>query len=182
MPWNALVLDTVCLKIAARLLCERPRGSRLFLPISYSSLTRPSLRDAYQAMLLELPSERRVELAAAVYDVPRDPAFTALRQMRALVEPHVASIDLRLTGPGFEIEKLPLAAVTSITLMLPEGDAHQRLAALRRFAERLSHCKQRRIWPAAEPGRGPGGGAGQPAFHPARERGSRTGEAEIVGP
>lgn len=31
---------------------------------------------------------------------------------------------------------------------LPEGDAHQRLSVLRRFAERLAHYKQRRIWPA----------------------------------
>ena len=68
-------------------------------------------------------------------------------QMRALLEPHVASIDLRITDPGFEIEKLPLEAVTSVTLMLPEGDSHQRLSALRRFAERLTHYKQRRIWP-----------------------------------
>ena len=36
----------------------------------------------------------------------------------------------------------------AFTLMLPEGDAHQRLSALRRFAERLTHYKQRRIWPA----------------------------------
>jgi hypothetical protein len=147
MPRDALAFDTACLKIAMRLLSERPRGSLLFLPISFSSLMRPSLRDAYQAMLLELPSERRAELAATVYDVPRDPTFTGLRQMRALLEPHVASIDLRITDPGFEIEKLPLEAVTSVTLMLPEGDAHQRLSALRRFAERLTHYKQRRIWP-----------------------------------
>ena len=147
MPRDAMAFDTACLNIVTRLLSERPRGSLLFLPISFSSLVRPSLRDAYQAMLLELPSERRGELAAAVYDVPRDPAFTGLRQMRALLEPHVASIDLRITDPGFEIEKLPLEAVTSVTLMLPEGDSHQRLSALRRFAERLTHYKQRRIWP-----------------------------------
>lgn len=147
MPRDALAFDTACLKIVARLLSERPRGSLLFVPISFSSLMRPSLRDAYQAMLLDLPSERRAGLAATVYDVPRDPAFTALRQMRALLEPHMASIDLQITDPGFEIEKLPIEAVTSVTLRLPEGDVHHRLLALRRFAERLTHYKQRRIWP-----------------------------------
>ena len=45
------------------------------------------------------------------------------------------------------IEKLPPEAANSVTLMLPEGDAHQRTSALRRFAERLVHYKQRRIWP-----------------------------------
>jgi len=147
MPRDAMAFDTACLKIAIRLLAERPGGSLLFLPISFSSLMRPSLRDAYQAMLLDLPSERRAGLAATLYDVPRDPAFTALRQMRALLEPHVASIDLQVTDPGFEIEKLPMQAVTSVTLRLPEGDARHRLLALRRFAERLTHYKQRRIWP-----------------------------------
>jgi len=147
MPRDAVAFDEACLKIAARLLGERPRGSLLFLPMCYSSLVRPSTRDAYRAMLLELPSDRRAELAATVYDVPRDPAFTGLRQVRALLAPHVSTIDLRITDPGFEIEKLPPEAANSVTLMLPEGDAHQRTSALRRFAERLAHYKQRRIWP-----------------------------------
>jgi len=148
MPRDAAAFDAACVKIAVRMLSERPRGSLLFLPMSFSSLVRPSMRDAYQDMLMELPPERRAELAVSVYDVPRDPAFTSLRQVRGLLEPHVAAIDLRITDPGFEIEKLPMEAANSVTLMLPEGDAHQRLSALRRFGERLAHYKQRKIWPA----------------------------------
>ena len=56
--------------------------------------------------------------------------------------------DLGITDPGFEIEKLPAEAVTSVTLALPEGDNYVRLSAMRRFAERLIYYKQRRIWPA----------------------------------
>ena len=148
MPRDAAAFDEACVKIAVRMLSERPRGSLLFLPMSFTSLVRPSMRDAYQDMLMELPSERRAELAVTVYDVPRDPAFTSLRQVRALLAPHVAAIDLRITDPGFEIEKLPMEAANSVTLMLPEGDSHQRLSALRRFGERLIHYKQRKIWPA----------------------------------
>jgi hypothetical protein len=148
MPRDAVAFDEACLKIAVRMLAERPRGSLLFLPMCFSSLVRPSMRDAYQAMLMELPADRRAELAATVYDVPRDPAFTSLRQVRALLAPYVSSIDLRITDPGFEIEKLPAEAANSVTLMLPEGDALHRMSALRRFAERLVHYKQRRIWPA----------------------------------
>lgn len=147
MPRDALAFDAACLKIAARMLATRQRGSLLFLPMNFSSLVRPSLRDAYHTLLLELPAERRAELAATVYDVPRDPAFTGLRQVGELLEPHVAAIDLRITDPGFEIEKLPIEAATSVTLMLPDGDSHQRLSALRRFAERLPQYKNRRIWP-----------------------------------
>jgi hypothetical protein len=147
MPKEARAFDAGCVHIAARLLSERPKGSLIFVPISFTSLARPSLRDAYVNMLAELPTDRRSELAATIYDVPRDPAFTGLRQARALLEPHFGAIDLRVTDPGFEIEKLSAESVNSVTLVLPEGDNHMRLSALRRFAERLIHYKQRRIWP-----------------------------------
>jgi hypothetical protein len=148
MPRDPVAFDTSCLRIALRMLAERPKGPLLFLPICFSSLVRASMRDVYQALLMQLPSERRAELAATVYDVPRDPAFTGLHRARALLSPHVSTIDLRITDPGFEIEKLPAEAASSVTLMLPDGDSHQRMSALRRFAERLTHYKQRRIWPA----------------------------------
>jgi hypothetical protein len=147
MPKEPSAFDADCVRIAARLLSERAKGSLIFVPISFTSLARPSLRDAYVALLAELPVERRSELAATIYDVPRDPAFTGLRQARALLEPHFGTIDLRVSDPGFEIEKLPPESVNSVTLVLPEGDDHVRLAALRRFADHLVHYKQRRIWP-----------------------------------
>lgn len=148
LPKDPVAFDAACMGIATRLLGQRAKGPPLYLPISFTSLVRPSLRGAYEAMLSSLPPERRDELAVSIYDVPRDPAFTGLKQARALLDPHVSVIDLRVTDPGFEIEKLPLEAATSVTLMLPEGDGHVRLSALKRFAERLTHYKQRRIWPA----------------------------------
>jgi len=147
MPKESSGFDAGCVRIAARLLSERPKGSLIFVPICFTSLARPSQRDAYMALLADLPKDRRSELAATIYDVPRDPAFTGLRQAKALLEPYFGAIDLRVTDPGFEIEKLSLEAVNSVTLVLPEGDNHMRLSALRRFAERLIHYKQRRIWP-----------------------------------
>jgi hypothetical protein len=148
MPKDASAFDADCMRITARLLSERQKGPLIFVPICFTSLARPTLRDAYVAMLETLPEARRSELAATIYDVPRDPAFTGLRQARALLEPHFGTIDLRVTDPGFEIEKLPAESVNSVTLMLPEGDSHVRLAAMRRFAEHMVHYKQRRIWPA----------------------------------
>jgi len=147
MPKEASGFDAGCVGIAARLLSERPKGSLIFVPICFTSLARPSQRDAYMALLADLPTERRSELAATIYDVPRDPAYTGLRQAKALLEPHFGAIDLRVTDPGFEIEKLASEAVSSVTLVLPEGDNLTRLSALRRFAERLVYYKQRRIWP-----------------------------------
>lgn len=147
MPKDAAAFDATCIDIAANLLANRPpRGLLMFLPISFNSLVRPSARHAYEAMLAKLPLDRRAELAAMIYDVPRDPNFTGLREARAMLEPHFAHIDLTISDPGFEVEKLPPGAATSVTLMLPDGDAHQRLSALRRFGERRDHYKQRRIW------------------------------------
>jgi len=148
MPKDAAAFDSACIGIAARLLDERGRGSPIYLPISFTSLSRPSQREAYVELFAELPMARRTELAAAVYDVPRDPAFTSLRQAKALLESHFSAIDLRVTDPGFEIEKLPSEFVSSVTLVLPDGDTHVRLSAMRRFAERMVHYRQRRIWPA----------------------------------
>jgi hypothetical protein len=148
MPRDPVAFDATCMQIACRMLAERPKLARLYLPISFTSLVRPSLRSAYEAMLSELPVERRSELAVSVYDVPRDPAFTGLRQARALLEPHFSVIDLRTSDPGFEIEKLPFESVNSVTLMLPEAEPLVRLSVLRRFAEQLPFFKQRRIWAA----------------------------------
>lgn len=146
MPKDPAAFDAACVGVAANILAQRSKGLLLFLPICFTSLVRPSLRHAYEAMLSELPPERRGELAAMIYDVPRDPNFTGLREARAMLEPYFSHIDLRVADPGFEVEKLPPGAATSVTLMLPDGDAHQRLSALRRFGERREHYKQRRIW------------------------------------
>ena len=148
MPKDPAAFDAECVGIAVRLLAQRRKGPLLYLPISFTSLVRPSLRHAYEAMLADLPTGRRPELAAAIYDVPRDPAFTGLRQAKAMLEPYFSAIDLRTSDPAFEIEKLPPESVNSVTLILPEGESLLRLSSLRRFGERMPLYKQRRIWPA----------------------------------
>lgn len=147
MPCDPQAYDEACIGIAARVLAGRPKGAILYLPLSFTTLVRPSARAAYAARLDELPTDRREELAVCIYDVPRDPAFTGLQQARALLDAHVSVIDLATADPAFEIEKVSKDLVNSVTLVLPDGDAHQRISALRRFSERLVHFKQRRIWP-----------------------------------
>lgn len=139
--------DAACVGIAARTLAGRSKGALFYVPICFDSLMRPSLRSLYEAMFATLPPGRKGELAAAVYDVPRDPIFTGLKQARAFLDTWFSVVDLGITDPGFQIEKLPPEVATSVTLNLPDGDAHLRLSSLRRFAERLVHYKQRRIWP-----------------------------------
>lgn len=148
LPKDSAAFDAECVGVAVRALGQRRKGPLLYLPISFTSLVRPSLRDAYEVLLGDLPKGRRGELAVSIYDVPRDPAFAGLRQAKAMLEPYFSTIDLRTSDPNFEIEKLPAESVNSVTLILPEGDPLVRLSALRRFGERLVHYKQRRIWPA----------------------------------
>ncbi len=148
MPLEPAAFDRDCVQAALRYLEPPGVTGMLYLPICYSNIIRTTSRAEYETMLEALPSELRPQLAAAVYDVPRDPAFTALRQLRTTLERYFTKIDLRTPDPGFEVEKLPHEAVTSVTLVLPEGDTRTRLVALRRFAERLSLFKQKRIWAA----------------------------------
>lgn len=148
LPKDPAAFDAECVGIAVRFLGQRRKGPLLYLPISFTSLVRPSLRQSYEALLADLPTGRRSELAVSIYDVPRDPTFAGLRQARAMLEPYISTIDLRTSDPDFEIEKLPVGSVNSVTLILPEGDPLVRLSALRRFGERMPQYKQRRIWPA----------------------------------
>jgi len=59
---------------------------------------------------------------------------------------HFNTIDLRVDGPGFEIEKLPHRAVTGVSLALPNVEPRMRMAILRQFATQRAHYKRKQIW------------------------------------
>lgn len=146
MPEDPAAFDADCVIAAMRFLTEGAKGT-LYLPVCYSNLVKPTQRQDYERVLSVLPPSCRGQLAAAVYDVPRDPPFGTMSQMKAMLSKYVTSIDLRTPDPGFEIEKLAPQAVTSVTLVLPDAEPRVRLAALRRFAERFDLYKRRQIWP-----------------------------------
>lgn len=148
MPPDPLKFDSDCMDAGIELLEEGGHGTMLYFPVCYTNIVHATQRAAYEQMFQRLPQSRRNQLAAAVYDVPRDPAFGALSQLRATLEKYFTSIDLRTNDPAFQIEKLPERAVTSVTLTLPDGARAQRLAVLKRFAERMAFYKERKIWPA----------------------------------
>lgn len=146
MPTDPQTFDADCVAAAIRFLSGPGPHSMLYLPICYSNLIRPSQRAAYEELLSQLPVDRKGQLGAAVYDAPRDPAFAALAQVRTTLAKYLTNIDLRTEDPGFEIEKLAPQAVTSVTLVLPNGGQGVRLAALRRFADRLHLYRKKQIW------------------------------------
>jgi hypothetical protein len=118
----------------------------LFCPISYSCLIRPSLRDGYLPALDAFDPADRPRLAATIYDVPRQPSFPALRQIRTLTEPYFNYTDFQITDPAFEMSHLPRETVSSVTLRLPTADRRDRLTAIRTFLSRNDAFRRAGVW------------------------------------
>jgi hypothetical protein len=140
--------DLACIKAGRLHLLELPFTGVMFLPVCFSSLMRRSTREAYALEFRTLPPDKRQQLAAVVYDVPRAPPFHAFGDIHQLLDKHFAIIDLQVADAGFEIDSVPRGTVASVTFRLPDGDERLRLAALRRFMERRELFRRRGVWPA----------------------------------
>jgi hypothetical protein len=120
----------------------------LFVPLAYPAIIHRGLRLQRETWLHRLPADARARLAVTVYEVPRDPPYTAIVQIQTLLRPFFAFIDLQITDPDFQIDKLANEAVNSVTLSLPRADDPVRMAAANRFIANRDAYKRRRIWPA----------------------------------
>lgn len=124
--------DILGLRGALPLLDDLDPGM-MFIPVSFSTIVRPSGRDELSPHLSALPRRRRGQLAAAIYDTPRAPSFYALSQIKRYLEPFFSRIDLRVTDPAFQVDDLPPEFASSVTLVLPDAAERARLAAIARF-------------------------------------------------
>lgn len=122
-----------------------PPGFTL-VPLSFSSLIRPSMRETYLSVLARFPPARRKELVATIYGAPRAPTYQALSAIRQMTEPGFRLLDLSVTDPRFRIDDLPGDMISSVTLRLPRGSEASRLAALTAFLANGALFKRRRIW------------------------------------
>ena len=146
LPHDSGSFDGSCVMTALRFLVDFPVVTPLYVPVSVSTLVRPTQRADYVELLGILPAETRPQLAATVYDVPRAPSFQSLKVIHETLRGHFASLDLRTQDPDFEIRQLVEKTVTSVTLVLPNASLEVRTAALRRFASHIPEYKRRRIW------------------------------------
>lgn len=144
-PADAAAFDAACVMTAIRFLVEFPVVAPLYVPISFSTLVRPSQREAWLELVSILPASERPRLSASVYDVPREPTYQALSTIRASLAPHFRAVDLCVRDPDFQIQQLADRAVASVTLVLPDVNPEARLSALRRFASHAGHYRRRRI-------------------------------------
>ena len=137
--------DILALAAAAEALAAVPVGV-MFFPISFSTMVKPGARAALLPHLEALPRGSRHRLAAAVYDTPRAPSFSALSQVRQALEPFFSRLDLRVTDPAFQIEELPADLASSVTLVLPQADEPTRLAAVTRFLRDAPIYRRKQVW------------------------------------
>lgn len=144
-PDDAEAFDAACVMTAMRFLIDFPVTAALHLPVSFSTLVRPSQRAAWLELAAILPSSARQKLSASIYDVPRAPTYQALTRARECLDPIFGAIDLCVRDPDFQIQQLSERAVASVTLVLPEAKPDVRLAALRRFASHGAAYRKRRI-------------------------------------
>jgi hypothetical protein len=146
----AEAFDEGCVQSAIEALARDAPGL-IAVPISFSSLVRPLGRRAYARFLCHLPAAHRDRLAAAIYDTPRAPTFSALQTIRRYLDPFFGEINLHVADPAFEVEKLPKGMVSSVTLALKDQAPSARMAAIRRFASARDIYKKKRIWPGVSP-------------------------------
>lgn len=119
--------------------------TRLFIPINFSTLVKPSARTALARILEPLPAKIRRRLVAVVYDTPRSPSFQALMLVRRFLDPYVGTFGLQVTDPDFQIDNLPPNLATSVTLTLPPSDENVRLQAIGRFLKQSDAYTRKRV-------------------------------------
>jgi len=137
--------DIPTLAAAAEALAAVPVGV-MFFPISFSTIVKPGARAELMPHLEALPAGSRARLAAAVYDTPRAPSFSALSQVKRVLDPFFARLDLRVADPAFRIEDLPSDLASSVTLVLPQADEPTRLAAVNRFLRDAPVYRRKQVW------------------------------------
>lgn len=145
-PRDQVEYDADCLAAGLGMLADPRANGLLYLPVAYSNILRPSRRAAYEQLLTALPTDSRGRLGAVVYDVPRDPSFTAMGQLSKSLGRHFGKVVLRVSDPEFAIEGLPARIVSGVSFSLPDGDSRLRLAALRRFGARRGLFRQKLVW------------------------------------
>jgi hypothetical protein len=131
---------------SAREILERQDNGVMFFPISFSTLIKPSARDQLLPHLRSLPRAARPRLAAAIYDTPRAPSFSAMQAIKSYLSPFFARLDLRVSDPAFRFDDLPLEFASSVTLILPDGAENLRLSAAARFLRDAPGYTRKHIW------------------------------------
>ena len=117
----------------------------LYLPVSYTNLAKPAPREVFAQMLNGLGVWPRPNVAALLYDVPRDPFYSTIGDVTTFLGERFSAVDLLVTDPGFNVSALSHSKVRSLALSLPNAEDALRQSALRRFAGQRDALRARQI-------------------------------------
>ena len=133
------------LALSREIVTSRRLGGYLFTPLNFSSLCRLTSRAACHEKILQLPNTCRGRMGAQVYNVPREPSFGSVQQIRTLLADRFSLIHIYVRDPGFAIEGLPVGMVNTVVLELDRrAGEHQRLAAVTRFLSNAHGYRNKR--------------------------------------
>ena len=142
---NAIEFDLQCAEVAAACLMTAMPSGALFLPVCFSAVMRPATREAYERAFQPLPQDRKFQLVALVYDVPRLPARHTFAHLHDLLDANFGRVDLQISDPGFDLDLVPAGSVNTVALRLPDGGEAVRSAAIRRYFEKKQSFKRLNI-------------------------------------
>lgn len=135
LPPDEAFFDEICFRAAGDMLMRKAGGLPLGVPVAYSHLVRSAQVRQLERMLTLLPQERRKELNASVYGVPR--RLTAgLAHLHQLLDPYFVTVNLVTSDAAFDLEQVVGQKIGCIVLCVREADASARKAAIQAFAAR----------------------------------------------
>lgn len=144
LPSDETQFDEACFRNVDLALEKKAGGLPLGVPVAFSHFARMGLTGRLEEMLGLLPTERRSELNASIYGVPRRLAF-GVGHIHSVLDPYFCTINLITADPRFEVEQLPARSVGSVVVCLRGGDAAARHAAIRAFATQADLYRRRGI-------------------------------------
>ena len=151
---KATAFDLACLAAATRQLGAGAFSGALFVPVSFTSITRAATQGPYLEAFARLPQDKRAQLIAVVYDAPRLPQQHAFGLLRDTLGPYFSQLDLQIADAGFDVDLIPAGTINTLTFRLPDATDVVRATALRRFLEKKPAFKRRELRPAVTNVRG----------------------------
>lgn len=143
---QAPAFDSACLEVGRKILEAPGYVGVLFFPLSYWALMNQGETSTYERLLRGLPADRRNQLGASVYGVPRQPSGRSLQWLSATLSGAFSNIDLSTVDPDFGVEVLKEKMFSSVTLALPEASPALRRAALSRWVSHREAYTERHLW------------------------------------
>ncbi len=118
----------------------------VFVAVNFSTLVRPTAREAFLTRLSQMQGLDSIKLAANVYGVPRSLSYGATLDIKAKLKPHFSLLNLHVEDPDFEIASLLIGLVDSVTLVLSGRSEVESLAILTRFEAHAPGYRAKKVW------------------------------------